>query len=291
MLAPEETVASRIVGSAEPEAVAGENAAGVAVEQSERQLSATDLMAIADPRHPLHHGNMTLTVGRGPFGHRPAGSFNFRPPPHVVYVEDFPRRVRAIKGGVTVVDSERVKMVHETGSLPHYAFPREDVQLDGATVEPHAEGHVQVPWNDVDAWFEEDDEVFVHPRDPYHRIDVLNTSRSIQVSLDGVVLAESTDARVLFETSLPPRYYLSPEDVRSDLLERSDTVTQCPYKGSARHWSVRVGEQVVPDVAWTYDDPLPEVAAVRDRICFYNERVDLDVDGLRVERPSTPWSR
>jgi uncharacterized protein (DUF427 family) len=233
---------------------------------------------------------MTLTIGRGPFGQRPAGTFNFEPPAHVVYVEDFPRRVRAMKGGATVVDSDRVKLVHESGSLAHYAFPREDVRLEAAP-EPHAEGYVRVPWGDADAWFEEDEEVFVHPKDPYHRIDVLATSRPIRVTLDGQVLAESTGARALYETGLPIRYYLPPEDVRTELLEPSDTLTQCAYKGEARHWSARIGDRVVPDVAWTYDDPRPEVGGIAGRICFYNERVDLDVDGARVERPQTPWSR
>jgi uncharacterized protein (DUF427 family) len=234
---------------------------------------------------------MTITMGRGPFGHQPAGRFNFQPPDHVVYVDDFPRRVRAVKDGTTVVDSERVKMVYESRTLPHYAFPREDVQLDAPRAEPHVEGYVQVPWGDVDAWFEEDDEVFVHPKDPYHRIDVLNTSRPVRVSVDGQVLAASTRARVLFETSLPARYYLPPEDVRVDLLEPSDTVTQCAYKGTARHWSARLADQVTPDVAWTYDDPSPEVEPIRGRICFYNERVDLEVDGASLDRPQTPWSR
>jgi uncharacterized protein (DUF427 family) len=211
-------------------------------------------------------------------------------PRHVVYVEEFPRRVRATKDGVTVVDSDRVKMVHETGALPHYAFPREDVQLD-ARPEPHADGYVQVPWGEVDAWFEEDDEVFVHPKDPYHRIDVLNTARAIRVSLEGVLLADSTSARVLYETSLPPRYYLPPEDVRVELLEPSETVTRCAYKGAAAHWSAQVGDQLAADVAWTYEFPRPEVQPIENRICFYNERVDIDVDGVRLERPWTPWSR
>ena len=229
-------------------------------------------------------------MGSGPFGHRPGGRFNFQPPEHVIYVDEFPRRVRAVKNGATVVDSERVKMVYETRTLPHYAFPRGDVTID-APPDPHVDGYVQVPWGDVDAWFEEEDEVFVHPKDPYHRIDVLNTSRPVRVSLGGQVLAESTGARILFEASLPARYYLLPEDVRVDLLEPSDTVTQCAYKGSARHWSARLGDHLVTDVAWTYDDPAPEVEPIRGRICFYNERVDLEVDGAPLERPQTPWSR
>jgi uncharacterized protein (DUF427 family) len=235
---------------------------------------------------------MALTLGRGPFGQRPAGTFNFQPPDHVVYVEDFPRRVRAMRGGATVIDSGRVRMVHESGRLPHYAFPRTDVQLTAeAEPEPYAEGYVVVPWDAVDAWFEEDEEVFVHPRDPYHRIDVLPTSRLVRVSLHGEVLAESTDARALYETGLPIRWYLPFRDVRLGLLEPSATLTRCAYKGSARHWSARIGGQLYPDVAWTYEDTRHEADPVRGRICFYNERVDLEVDGRSDPRPDTPWSR
>jgi uncharacterized protein (DUF427 family) len=236
----------------------------------------------------MHHGRMSLTLGTAPFGQAPAGSFNFDPPSHVVYVEDFHRRVRAVKDGATVVDSERVKMVHESFRLPHYAFPEEDVQGQavGAEFEPHAEGYVRVPWDAADSWYEEADEMFVHPKDPYHRIDILNTSRAVRVSLDGVVLAESTGARALYETGLPTRYYLPRDDVRLDLLERSDTVTGCAYKGRASHWR-RGGD----DIAWTYEAPTPEAAAIQGRVAFYNERVDIDVDGERQPRPNTPWTR
>lgn len=234
---------------------------------------------------------MTLCVGSAPFGHNPAGSFDFVPPEHIVYVEDFKRRVRAISGGGTVVDSDRVKLVHESGKLAYYVFPREDVQAEDAEPEPLAPGYVRVAWDSVDSWFEEEDEVFVHPRDPYHRIDTLNTSRRVKVSLEGVVLAETTRARALCETGLPTRYYIPPEDVRSDLLLPSETVTQCAYKGTAIHWSAQVGSGLVIDVAWTYEEPNPEAAAVRGRICFYNERVDLEVDGQGQTRPVTPFSR
>lgn len=233
---------------------------------------------------------MSLTIGRAPFGRQSTGSFNFTPPDHVVYVEDFPRRVRAVKEGRTVVDSERVRMVHETDRLPYYSFPQDDVEL-AARADPHVEGHVTVPWEAVDAWFEEDDEQFVHPRDPYHRIDVLNTPRSIRVSLHGTVLAESTRARALYETGLPIRYYLPPDDVVPGALERSDTVTQCAYKGTADHWSARVSGELIVDVAWSYAEPRREAEDVRGRISFYNERVDLDVDGVRQARPQTPWAR
>lgn len=235
---------------------------------------------------------MSLTVGRGPFGQKPAGAFNFRPPEHVVYVEDFPRRVRAVKDGSTVVDSDRVKLVHESGKLPHYAFPAADVGIPGAADDPAVDGHVTVAWDAADAWFEEDEEVFVHVRDPYHRIDTVQTSRRIQVSLEGTVLADSTAAVALYETGLPVRYYLPADDVAPGVLQPSATLTRCAYKGQAAHWSARVGDAVVEDVAWTYDgDVGREAEAVRGRVCFYNERVDLDIDGVRQERPWSPWSR
>jgi uncharacterized protein (DUF427 family) len=234
---------------------------------------------------------MSLTIGRGPFGPDAAGRFNFTAPERVVLVDAFPRRVRAVRDGEVVVDSQNVKLVHETGRLPRYAFPAKDVRIE-APPHPDVDGHVTVPWDAVDAWFEEDERVLVHPRDPYHRIDTFQTSRRIEVSVDGVVLAASTRARALYETALPVRYYLPRADVRCELLEASATVTQCAYKGTARHWSARIGDVLVDDVAWTYDEEVRrEGEPVRWLIAFYNERVDLDVDGQRDERPRTAWSR
>jgi uncharacterized protein (DUF427 family) len=235
---------------------------------------------------------MTLTVGRGPFGQHPAGRFDVQIPEHVVYVESFPRRVRGVRNGETVVDSDAVKLVHASGRLPYYAFPAGDVRVEEARDEPAAPGHVRVPWDAVDAWFEEDEQVFVHVRDPYHRIDAVPTSRRVVVSLDGVVLADSGRAVGLYETSLPVRWYLPREDVRTDLLERSETITQCAYKGQPVHWSARLDGTLHEDVAWSYDDDVRrEAEDVRGRIAFYDERVDVDVDGVRQERPVTPWSQ
>jgi len=240
---------------------------------------------------------MTLTMGRGPFGHQPAGRFNFDPPDNVVFVEPFARRVRAVAGGVTVVDSDRACLVYESRTLPHYAFPAGDVDVTGAFAgepEPHAEGYVRVRWDAVDSWYEEDEEVFVHPRDPYHRIDTVATSRRVRILLDGEALADSTSAMALYETGLPIRYYLPFRDVRLAMIEPSDTVTQCAYKGSARHWSVSVkaAGAAASDVAWTYDDGVRrEAEEVRGRIAFYNERTDVEIDGVMQERAQTPWSR
>ena len=127
---------------------------------------------------------MGLTMGTGPFGKQPQGRFDFDPPARIRYIEDFPRRVRAEKDGATVIDSERVKLVWVTGNLPQYAFPEEDV-----TVRAHAvkdlDGYVALAWNAVDAWFEEEEQVFVHVRDPYSRIDVIETKKRVRASVEG----------------------------------------------------------------------------------------------------------
>lgn len=147
---------------------------------------------------------MSLTAGRGPFGRQRHGRFDFDAPDHAVYVEPFPRRVRAVINRRVVIDSDDVVLVHETDALPHQAYPAVSVGID-ADDEPHAAGYVTVAWEAVDAWFEEDERVEVHPRDPYHRIDTFSTSRRIRVTLDAVTLADTTRSRALYETGLPPR--------------------------------------------------------------------------------------
>ncbi len=234
---------------------------------------------------------MSLTIGRGPFGTDPAGHLNFDPPPRFVYTHPLDRRVRAVREGHTVVDSDAVQLVHESGRLPRYLFPAEHVHVD-ADPHPDFPAHVVVAWDAVDAWFEEDERVFVHPRDPYHRIDTFGTSRRVEVFAGGARVATSTRARVLYETGLPQRYYVPHADVRLDLLAPSETVTECAYKGTARHWSAVVDGATVDDVAWSYDGEVRrEAEPVRGLIAFYNERIDLDVEGVRVDRPDTPWSR
>ena len=146
--------------------------------------------------------------------------------------------------------------------------------------------HVAFEWDAIDHWFEEDDEVFVHPRSPYHRVDVLNSSRHVRVELDGVTVAETRRPRLLFETGLPTRYYIPPDDVRMDLLRPSEKHTQCPYKGTASYLSSETEE----DIAWFYPEPTPEQPRIAGLIAFFNERVDIEVDGEREERPHTQWS-
>jgi uncharacterized protein (DUF427 family) len=246
----------------------------------------------------------------------------------LVRVEPARRRVRAMLAGRTVVDSMRPLLLFERGHLPVYYFPWEDVRHDlledsahtthcprkgDATYHsvragdafaenavwryrepiedcPDISGHVALYWNAMDSWWEEDDQVFVHARDPYKRVDVLRTSRHVRVELDGVTVAESRRPLLLLETGLPERWYLPRADVREDVLRPSDTVTECPYKGRASYFSVDTGTAVHPDVAWTYPMPIPECPKIEQAVCFFNERVDLWVDGEPQARPTTKWS-
>jgi uncharacterized protein (DUF427 family) len=166
---------------------------------------------------------MGLTTGAGPFGERPHGRFDFDHPAEIWYVEPCPRRVRAEKDGVTVADSRGVQLVWQTGKQPQYAFPAGDVAV-AADPAPGLDGYLTLAWDAVDAWFEEDEQVFVHVRDPYSRIDVLETTSRVRVSLGGQTLAEGTP-KILFETGLPPRYYFDRADVRLDLLTPSGSET------------------------------------------------------------------
>ena len=234
---------------------------------------------------------MSLTAGSGPFGHRPKGRFNFVPPEQVVYVEPWPRRVRAFAGDRTVVDSDRTVLVHESGRLPRYAFPREDVLLD-AEPEPEVQGYVQVAWSRADRWLEEEQELIVHPHDPFHRIEVLPSTRHVVVRAAGELVADSSRPQILFETSLPPRYYLPEEEVRTELLEPVRLRTGCAYKGYASYWDVVTPRERVRAAAWTYREPLREAEHVRDLVCFFQERpeVEVEVDGAPADAPQTPWA-
>jgi uncharacterized protein (DUF427 family) len=275
---------------------------------------------------------MSLTAARGPFSKDPSGDLNFpvEPPTGSVLLWwPVPQRIRAIVGGETVVDSRNARLLHETGHLPVYYFPDEEVRFDlleptgkrthcrhkgdasywtvragdrdvpnavwayREPIEPASflRGHVAFYWHLADEWFAEDDQLFGHPRDPFHRIDIHPTTRRVRVLLDGEVLAETMRALALFETALPPRWYIPPEDVRAELLEPSETKTRCAYKGSASYWDVRVGDRVEDDLVWSYAEPQHDAEQVRGLLCFFNERVDLELDGEVGERPPTQWSR
>jgi uncharacterized protein (DUF427 family) len=220
--------------------------------------------------------------------------------------------VRGEIDGQTVVDSKRVWLVWEPGRVvPGWCFPREDVRMDMLTPvepeegrpevwdvgsaeraawsfdDPDLEGRIQIDYYRLDRWLEEEAQVVGHPRDPFKRVDVRRSSRRVRVELDGMLLADTTKPLLLFETGLPVRYYLPREDVRMDLLTPSDTRSLCAYKGEASYLSAEGGD----DVAWTYPDPLPDNAEIRDTIAFFNENVDITVDGEPVGRPETQWSK
>jgi uncharacterized protein (DUF427 family) len=163
----------------------------------------------------------------------------------------------------------------------------------GAAFRPEAaelQGYVVLDFFAFDAWYEEDERIVGHPRDPFKRIDVRRSSRAIRVELDGVVLAESTRPLLLFETWLPTRSYLPAADVRTDLLRPSTTRSRCAYKGEASYWSYEGPAGVVEDICWSYPHPLPDVAPITDLIAFFDERVDVITDGVRPDRPRTQWS-
>ena len=178
-------------------------------------------------------------------------------PSQPVYVEPHPRRIQALVNGQPVIDTERALMVHRLGHPLSYAFRADEV--DGLPHEPvpEAPGFVRVPWDAVDAWIEEGRQLVHYPPNPYHRVDCRPTTRGLRVSVHGVVLVDTTDTVIVFETSLDPRLYVAPELVRMDLLRRSDTSSYCNYKGTATYWTAVVGDTVVEDVAWSYPEPLP----------------------------------
>jgi uncharacterized protein (DUF427 family) len=266
---------------------------------------------------------VSLTKGTAPFGEHPAGSFNFDTPAKgAIYLDVIPRRVRGVKDGEAVVDSRRVHMLHEAGILPVWYFPEEDVRMDLLRATEHTthcpwkgdtryfalgdveqaawtypepiagmealKGLVAFPFKALDEWLEEDEPVIGHPRDPYHRIDVNRSSRRVKVSLGGELLAESERPLALFETGLPTRWYLPREDVRADLLEPNEKATVCAYKGTTTNY-YSFGEH--EDIAWSYADPAWEVGPIKGRICFYNEFVDIELDGEPQERPASPFSK
>jgi len=242
----------------------------------------------------------------------------------VGHVEPVPRRIRALLGGTTVLDTSAARYAWEWPSYPQYYVPLGDVTpgalvdegIDedralgkarrhtvaaGGQTRPGAawvqadgelEGLVRFDWPALDAWFEEDEEVFVHPRNPYTRVDALRASRTVRIERQGVVLAESSSPVLVFETGLPTRYYLPRTALCLDVLEPSDTVTECPYKGrTSAYWSARVGDRTHRDVAWSYDFPTRQLLPIAGLVAFYNERVDIFLDGQQLARPVTHFSR
>ncbi len=227
---------------------------------------------------------MSLSSGRGPLSGHPAGRFTATVPEGVAYLEPHRRRVRATKDGRTVIDTERALLVHRRGRAPEYAFLAADVIEIPTEPEPDAEGYVRVGWEAADAWYEEDEQVLGHPRNPYHRVDSLRSRRHLRVEAAGEVLVDTTDTLVVCETALEPRLYVHPRHVRTDLLTRSTTQTYCPYKGTATYWSARIGDTIVEDVAWSYEDPLPESVPLGHHLSFEGTRVTVTDDLPTADR-------
>ena len=238
------------------------------------------------------------------------------------------RRVRAVFGGRTVVDSTAGLILFEHDHLPVYYFPVEDIdaevlvasdtrttcpykgeasywsvvvgdrhvadavwgyerRFEGA---PDLHGYRAFYWDKLDHWYEEDEEVFVHARDPFKRVDALRSSRHVRIEIDGIEVADTRRPTLVFETGLATRYYIPRADVRLDLLRPTDTATRCPYKGQASYYSAVVGDRVIEDIAWTYTVPIPEIPKIEQLIAFFDEHVDVWVDGELQERPVSAWS-
>lgn len=241
--------------------------------------------------------------------------------PQLTNVLHSPKRIRVKFGGEVIADSRETLILRSNQFLPTYFFPIAAVRKEflvaetRATHEPGGEierwglkvegrsvdnaawsflgteddelrqliGYVAFRWKAVDSWYEEEEEIFVHPRDPYARVDTLQSSSHVQVLLDGQIIADSKRPVLLFETHLPTRYYVAPEDVRLDLLTVSATASRCPYKGIASYWSATLPTGTAhPDIAWSYEDPLPEIPKIKGLIAFYPNAVEIRLDGERV---------
>jgi uncharacterized protein (DUF427 family) len=242
-----------------------------------------------------------------------------------IRVEHSRKRVRILLAGELVADTTAPLLVWEVPYYPTYYVPAGDViaklvpagdaddphlgkaqlftvQVPGGTsadraarkypASPARQIHdaIRFEWADMGEWLEEDEPVYTHARDPHTRVDILASSRHIRVEIDGVTVADSHSPRILFETGLPPRYYLPLSDIRTDLLRPSETKTHCPYKGTASYWSVDAGNGRHDDVVWIYRTPLPESQKIAGLAAFYDEKVDVFIDGVQQRRPQTKWS-
>ena len=226
---------------------------------------------------------MSLVAGRGPFSAEPAGWFIPPVPAGVTYIEPHPRRIRAVRDGKTVIDTERALLVHRQGRSLSYAFREADVGDLPHQPEADAPGYVLVPWDAVDAWYEEGRRLVHYPPNPYHRVDCRPTRRGLRVDVAGSTLVDTADTVIVFETSLEPRLYVDPALVRRDLLHRSDTTSYCNYKGYATYWTAVIGNTVVEDIAWSYPDPLPETLPIKGFLSFDATKVD-----VRAQLPPAP---
>jgi len=244
----------------------------------------------------------------------------------VDHVEPVPRRIRAELGGRVVLDTTNALYLWEWPAYPQFLIPAADVEPDALVDEgresnlsrgrvarvglragdveragagrrymestiPGIVDTIRFDWAALDAWYEEDEQVFVHPRNPYSRVDALRSRRTVRVELDGLVLAETSSPVAVFETGLPPRWYIDRTAVDFTHLLPTDTETACPYKGrTTGYWSVQTGEALYPDLAWTYHFPTAPLLPIAGLVAFFDEKVDVFLDGVAQERPVTPFS-
>ncbi|RMG82991.1 MAG: DUF427 domain-containing protein [Chloroflexi bacterium] len=238
------------------------------------------------------------------------------------------RHIRAIIGGETVASSRRAMLMIESSYELTYYFPKGDVRTDLLEASDHSESsgyrgtaqfwHVRVGnsvvenaawtypqtqdnrpdlsdyiafvWKKVDHWYEEDEEIFIHPRNPYVRVDTIRSSRHVRVEVDGVTIADTQRPILLFETGLPTRYYIPLPDVNTQYLVPTDLRTGCPYKGFANYWSIVVNGETYENYVWGYMNPFDGLDKIRGLLAFYNEKLDIYVDGELEERPRTHFS-
>jgi uncharacterized protein (DUF427 family) len=249
---------------------------------------------------------------------------------HWMHAEQSPRRVRVVFGGATLADSKRAVLLREAKRLPVYYFPQQDVRMEfiqptdgrkrdeykgdavywtprvGAKTAENAawsyadppaacaaiKNHFAFEWNAMDAWYEEDEEIFVHARDPYKRVDAIRSARHVRIFVAGETVADTWRPTLVFETGHPVRYYIPLDDIRRESLIASETGSRCPYKGVASYWSVKAGGEIFPDLAWSYRDPIAECPKIKSLVCFFQEReAAIIVDGEELPRLRTKWSR
>ncbi len=266
---------------------------------------------------------MTLTLSDGPLAAKAPHTVNYRidGPDHRLLFTEFPRRVRALFGHQTALDSTRGMLLHETEYLPQLYVPREDIRAEMLEPSEHTthcpfkgdaaywslragdrvaenavweyheptdearwlRGYLAVEFGAMEAWFDEDEEIDGHFRDPYHRVDARHSRRHVRVVVDGEVVADTDRLALLSETGLPNRYYIPVDDVRRDFLEPSATHTVCPYKGRASYHTLRVGDRSIQDAVWFYPEPLENALKAKNHLCYSGESVEIHVDGRRME--------
>jgi uncharacterized protein (DUF427 family) len=258
---------------------------------------------------------VSLTIAEGPLAANPPRTVNYQieGPAHRLFMHEFPRRIRAVSGGETVLDSTRAMLLHETGLGPQLYVPMDDIRQDLLTktdhhthcpfkgdasywsvvtstqtaenalwayLEPKPEsqwlrGYAAFYWNRLDEWYDEDERVEGHIRDPFHRVDVRRSSRHVRVlTKDGEVLADTKRPMLLSETGLPNRFYIPADNVNRDLLTATDTHTVCPYKGTASYWSAGP----LKDAVWSYPDAQGDAQKISGYLSFLHGDVSVEIE-------------